>query len=100
MSSFESILPEELSDPAVRGAEVPEPGAVTIVATVDGYGRRSLEAEIGVEPRTLDIELDPAATLRLHVTDRAGAPVRGKLAIVIVGRDNPTDRAIEISAAR
>ena len=24
MSSFESILPEELGDPAVRGAEVPE----------------------------------------------------------------------------
>ncbi|MGW1065899.1 glycosyltransferase [Streptomyces aureus] len=31
MSSFESTVPEELGDPAVRGAEVPEPGAVTVV---------------------------------------------------------------------
>jgi dolichol-phosphate mannosyltransferase len=31
MSSFESTVPDELGDPAVRGAEVPEPGAVTIV---------------------------------------------------------------------
>jgi dolichol-phosphate mannosyltransferase len=29
--SYESTAPEELGDPAVRGAEVPEPGAVTIV---------------------------------------------------------------------
>ncbi|EKX62146.1 glycosyltransferase family 2 protein [Streptomyces ipomoeae] len=29
--SHESTVPEELGDPAVRGAEVPEPGAVTIV---------------------------------------------------------------------
>ncbi|PKT70055.1 dolichol-phosphate mannosyltransferase [Streptomyces populi] len=31
MSSFESIVPGELGDPAVRAAEVPEPGAVTVV---------------------------------------------------------------------
>ncbi|MEV4866285.1 glycosyltransferase family 2 protein [Streptomyces ossamyceticus] len=30
-SGYESVVPEELGDPAVRGAEVPEPGAVTIV---------------------------------------------------------------------
>ncbi|MET7602395.1 glycosyltransferase family 2 protein [Streptomyces avermitilis] len=29
--SYESTVPEELGDPAVRAAEVPEPGAVTIV---------------------------------------------------------------------
>ncbi len=75
-----------------------KPGAVTIVTSVDGYGRCSLEAEIGAEPRTLDIELDPAATMRLHVTDRAGAPVRGKISLVIVGRDNTTDRGTEVSA--
>lgn len=31
MSSYESTVPGELGDPAVRAAEVPEPGAVTIV---------------------------------------------------------------------
>ncbi|MFC9629135.1 glycosyltransferase [Streptomyces mirabilis] len=31
MSSFESTVPGELGDPAVRAVEVPEPGAVTIV---------------------------------------------------------------------
>ncbi|MFD5516421.1 glycosyltransferase [Streptomyces sp. NPDC127066] len=31
MSSFESTAPQELADPAVRAAEVPEPGAVTVV---------------------------------------------------------------------
>ncbi|MCX5560359.1 glycosyltransferase family 2 protein [Streptomyces sp. NBC_00038] len=31
MSSFESTVPDELGDPAVRAVEVPEPGAVTIV---------------------------------------------------------------------
>ncbi|MFD1273952.1 hypothetical protein ACFQ51_26470 [Streptomyces kaempferi] len=31
MSSFESTVPGELGDPAVGTAEVPEPGAVTIV---------------------------------------------------------------------
>lgn len=31
MTSFESTAPGELTDPAVRAAEVPEPGAVTIV---------------------------------------------------------------------
>ncbi|SFG62045.1 glycosyltransferase [Streptomyces mirabilis] len=31
MSSFESTVPGELGDPAVRAAELPEPGAVTIV---------------------------------------------------------------------
>lgn len=31
MTSFESTVPDELGDPAVRAVEVPEPGAVTIV---------------------------------------------------------------------
>ncbi|MFI5401989.1 MAG: sigma-70 family RNA polymerase sigma factor [Planctomycetota bacterium] len=77
-----------------------KPGTVTVRASRDGYGIGDvLEIDVGGEARTLDIDLDPAATLRLHVLDRTGAPVSGKVSLVIVGRgENKTDMGAELTA--
>ncbi len=64
-----------------------QPGTLALTVSKDGYGVQYFgEVELGTEARTLDLELDPAATLQLHVTDRVGSPVVGRIFLGINGR--------------
>ena len=57
-----------------------KPTAIVLAVSKDGYGVRYLrDIEVGAETKTLDLEMDPAETLHLHVTDRAGHAVVGRL---------------------
>jgi len=68
-----------------------KPGTFTMSLLKDGYGARHLlETRIGADVRTLDIELDRAATLHLRVTDRSGSPVVGRLYLGVIGRGDKT----------
>jgi len=56
------------------------PGKWTVLISKDGYGIRSVrDLEFTAGAQTLDFELDPAATLQVQVTDRAGRPVVGRV---------------------
>lgn len=67
--------------------EVP-PGKWTLIVSRDGYGIRFVrDVEFAAEPRTQDFELDPAATLHVHVTDSAGRPVVGRIYLVVNGHE-------------
>ncbi|MCK6458648.1 MAG: sigma-70 family RNA polymerase sigma factor [Planctomycetes bacterium] len=74
-------------DGAYRLCDVP-PGKWTVIVERDGYGVRFIrDVEVGNDPRTLDVDLSPAATLHIHVTDGSGRPVAGSLHVGIQGRE-------------
>jgi RNA polymerase sigma-70 factor (ECF subfamily) len=74
------------ADGGYRLFDVPA-GQWAVVVGVDGYGVRFLRGvAFAAEPRALDIALDPGATLHLHVTDRAGRPVVGRIHLGVRGR--------------
>jgi hypothetical protein len=72
------------------------PGKHRLIFSKDGYGIlfvHGVEVKAG-ETTTRDIDLDPAATLHLHITDAKGDPVVGRHVLAITPKRGTTGTSV------